>query len=64
MTKHQAYYLKRQESLRSEAVEFRSWLLNDGEETVHDGISRGRRYFRKYGKRFGLIGEFRKINVI
>lgn len=63
MTKYQIYYRKRQAAIRDEAIEFQH-IYFSGECPDWDWVNDWCDYFTKYGKRFGLMQEFRENAII
>lgn len=54
------YYMKRKNALREEAIDFFDEQLT----LSWEGLQIATDYFTKYGKRFGLIREFRENGII
>ena len=63
MSKYQKYYRQRQENLRCEAIEWQM-KFEFGEVMYWSDIAEAGDYFSKYGRRFGLIREFRENAII
>jgi hypothetical protein len=62
MSKYVKYYSSRQDSYRTLATMCSNWIKseNPSEEEII-GITK---FFSCVGKRFGLIGEFKKIGIL
>lgn len=62
MTKAQRYYRRRKNALRVEAIE---WQMNFENQVYSWGdIADWGDYFYTYGKRYGLLREFRENAII
>lgn len=62
MMKHRAM----KEALRAEAVEWQSKLYSEDYYKVYDPdeVYRMTRHFKRMGKRFGLLEEFRENGIV
>lgn len=63
VTKYQRYYRKRQEQLRNEAIEWQ-YTFDNGEVVYWSDIAEWGDYFKYWGKRFGLLREFKENGII
>ena len=63
MSKYKRYYQKRQNQLREQAIEWQM-KFSDGEVMYWSDIAEAGDYFRYWGKRFGLLREFRENAII
>ena len=63
MSRYQRYYHKRQEQLREQAID---WQIrcSEGEVMYWSDIAYWGDYFRYWGKRFGLLREFKENAII
>lgn len=59
-------YSKKQSALRSEAVEWQNKLYSDDYYKTYDPdeVYSKTLYFRRMGKRYGLLEEFRENGII
>ena len=65
MSRYKRYYQKRQIQLRDEAIEWQMRLFDGLDETLGWILVAERTsYFRYWGKRFGLLREFRENAII
>ena len=55
-----SYYMKRKEELREEAIYFQDIFL----EITWEELQKYTDYFTKYGKRFGLLTEFKENGIL
>lgn len=63
MSKYKRYYQKRQNQLREQAIEWQM-KFSDGEVMYWSDIVEAGDYFRYWGKRFGLLREFRENAIL
>ena len=63
MTRYQKYYKKRQEALRGQAIEFQHKLFS-ADFASFESLYETCEYFRYWGKRFGLLREFRENAIL
>ena len=61
--KQKKYYRYRQAKLREEAIEWQ-FTFSEGAVMYWSDIAEWGDYFAKYGKRFGLLREFRENAII
>lgn len=52
------YYQKRKEAVRQEAIEWQYKLIDDDKAISMQELAEVGDYFRKLGKRYGLLKEF------
>lgn len=65
MSKYKRYYQKRQNQLREQAIDWQIRLSEGLDETLGWILVAERvNYFRYWGKRFGLLREFRENAII
>ena len=64
MTKNQKYYRSRQERLRQEAIEYQIDCYTGEIQLSYSELAEWCNYFRKYGKRFGLLREFEENAIL
>ena len=63
MSKYQEYYRRGQAKARCAAIEYQS-LFENGEVLFWSDIAEYTEQFRKLGKRFGLMEEFKENAII
>lgn len=63
MSKYQRYYQRRKAALRCEAIEW-GFLCADGAVLFWSDIAEKCEYFAHFGRRFGLLREFRENAVL
>ena len=63
MSKYKRYYQKRQSQLREQAIDWQM-KFSDGEVMYYTDLAEACEYFRYWGKRFGLLREFRENAII
>lgn len=62
MSKYVKYYTERQDAYRTLATMCANWTeANHLAQAELEGVSK---FFSHIGKRFGLLGEFKKLGVI
>ena len=64
MSKYQEYYQRGQIKARDEAIEYQHSLFDEENSLSWSEINERTEYFRKLGKRFGLMQEFKENMVI
>ena len=65
MSEYQTYYRKRQMQLREQAIEWQMQLFDGIDEPFFWVLAAERTdYFRYWGKRYGLLREFRENAII
>ena len=64
MTRNQKYYYKGKEKAREEAIDFQLRIFDENAQDDFFALSEEYEKFRKLGKRFGLMEEFRENAVI
>ena len=62
MSKYVIYYSSRKDMYRRTAVSWKAWA--DGSALSESQVRGMSIFFRRIGKRFGLINEFKEIGVI
>lgn len=63
MSKYTKYYQKRQEQLREQAIDWQMKFSN-GEILYYTDLADACEYFSYWGKRFGLLREFRENAIL
>ena len=63
MSRYKRYYQKRQIQLREQAIEWQM-KFSYGEVMYYSDLAEACEYFRYWGKRFGLLREFRENAII
>ena len=63
MSKYQRYYNKRKRQLVEQAIEWQM-KFSDGEVMWWSDIAEACDYFSYWGKRFGLIREFKENGIL
>ena len=64
MSKYQKYYRRGQEKARNEAIEYQFRLFDEENPISWGEIAEWTEYFRKLGKRFGLMQEFAENLIV
>ena len=64
MTKYQKYYLKGKAKATEEAVNFQLRIFDEDAEEDFFALQEEYEKFRKLGKRFGLMKEFRENLIV
>ena len=63
LTRYQRYYLKKQRELQQDAIDWQYEVWSN-EETSFEELQEGYERFKKLGKRFGLVQEFKENAII
>jgi len=63
MSRYQKYYQKRKLQLTEQAIDWQMKFSN-GEVLYYSDLADACEYFTYWGKRFGLLGEFKENGII
>lgn len=63
LSRYQKYYLEMQQKARNDAIDWQ-YAVWSNEESSFDELQEGYERFKKLGKRFGLVQEFRENAII
>lgn len=63
MSKYKRYYQKRQNQLREQAIDWQM-KFSEGEVLYYSDLAEACEYFSYWGKRFGLLREFRENAIL